>query len=169
MVSLSRKVSRPANVITLKVKPADLYPKPDYSIQYGEKYESALDVKDIAKRVRTDIKQLIKTKALPKGKYSVKIDRFAGGCSLDVTIVHVESPHLMLNPARVQFERDNPHIFPSHLDQYTMEGQRILKLVKSVVNAYNFDGSDSASDYFNVNFIAISALTGISLALRRQS
>jgi hypothetical protein len=152
MISLSQKMIRPDNVITLKVKPADLYPKPDYSVKYGEKYEDNLDVKEIAKRVRADIKELVKSKDLPTGKSSVKIDRFAGGCSLDVNIVNVESPHLMLNPDRVRFVRDNPHSIPSQFDQYTKEGKRMLKLLKSVVDAYNFDGSDSASDYFNVNF-----------------
>jgi len=55
----------------------------NYAYAVGPKYKRDLDVKDIAKLVRQDIKDAIKGGELPKGKYGVRISRFAGGCSLD--------------------------------------------------------------------------------------
>lgn len=125
---------------------------PDYSIQYGSKYDETLDVAEIAKRVRTDLKALIKTGTIPKGKYSVTIQRFSGGCSLRVRLDQLISPHLMLNPERVKFEQENPHAFPGNLPQFSPTGRALLDTVEAVVNAYNFNGSNTESDYWNVNF-----------------
>jgi hypothetical protein len=124
----------------------------DYSIQYGAKYDKALDIAEIAKRVRADLKALVKARTIPQGKYSVTIQRFSGGCSLKVKMDQLTSPSLMLNPERVKFEKENPHAFPGHLPQFSSAGKALLNTVESVVNAYNFDGSDTASDYWNVNF-----------------
>jgi hypothetical protein len=133
--------------------------QPDYSIEYGDKYQRGLDITEIAKRIRAEIKADIKAGILPNGKYSVTIDRFSGGQSLDVTIKAIDSHKLMLNPARVVWEKNNPRQFVGNLpswdeafEGYTPEGERILDRVKDIVNAYNYDGSDSMTDYFNVNF-----------------
>lgn len=125
---------------------------PDYSIQYGSKYDERLDVAEIAKRVRADLKALIKAGTIPKGKYSVTIQRFSGGCSLRVRLDQLISTHLMLNSERVKFEQENPHAFPGNLPQFSPTGKALLKTVEAVVNAYNFDGSRTESDYWNVNF-----------------
>ncbi len=125
---------------------------PDYSIQYGSKYERGLDVAEIAKRVRAELKAQVKAKQLPKAKYSVTIDRFSGGCSLDVKIDQVQSHHLMLNPKRVRFCHQHPAENPLNLPRYTEAGQTLIKGVEAIVAAYNYDGSDTASDYWNVNF-----------------
>lgn len=135
--------------------PAKTQPKveaPDYSIQYGSKYDETLDVAEIAKRVRADLKAFIKAGTIPKGKYSVTIERFSGGCSLRVRLSQLISPHLMLNPERVKFEQDNPHAVSGSLPQFTPAGKALLEKVEAVVNAYNFDGSDTNFDYWNMNF-----------------
>lgn len=124
----------------------------DSSIQYGSKYDKTLDITEIAKRVRADLKGLIKAGTIPKGKYSVTIQRFSGGCSLRVRLDQLISPYLMLNPERVKFEQENPYALPAHLSQFSPAGQAVLKAVEAVVDAYNFDGSDINSDCWNLNF-----------------
>jgi hypothetical protein len=116
-----------------------------------------MDIADIARAVRAGIKADIKAGTLPQGKYSVRLDRFAGGQSLRIEISGLQTHKLIVNPLRAIWERDNPHETP--FDQprkvsapWTTEGERILKHVESLANAYNFDGSDSQSDYFDVNF-----------------
>lgn len=142
---------------------------PDYSIQYGSKYDETLDVAEIAKRVRADLKALIKTGTIPKGKYSVTIQRFCGGCSLRVRLDQLISPYLMLNPERVKFEHENPHAFPGNLPQFSPTGKALLDTVEAVVNAYNFDGSDTSFDYWNVNFYDSVDFGGEFLRAQRAS
>ncbi|WP_373533393.1 hypothetical protein [Vampirovibrio sp.] len=93
---------------------------PDYSIQYGSKYERGLDVAEIAKRVRAELKAQVKAKQLPK--------------------------------ARVRFCHQHPAENPLNLPRFTEAGQALIKGVEAIVAAYNYDGSDTASDYWNVNF-----------------
>jgi hypothetical protein len=144
-----------AQVIPLKPKTVQVEQvpsyQPDYRIQYGENYQKGLDIAGIAKRVRADLRTLIQLGHLPVGKYSVTIQRFSGGQALRVKMSELVSAHLILNPERVQFEHQNPHEF-CELPQFSKTGQVILQMAESVVNAYNYDGSDSSVDYFNVNF-----------------
>ena len=56
----------------------------------GAHYEETrhLSAKDISALIRADIRQATKTGSLPSDwKYSVRLDRFAGGCAIDVTII----------------------------------------------------------------------------------
>ena len=145
---------------TIEVRQNALHYSPDYTVHYGGRYEEGLDIALIAKRVRAEIKVLLKDKALPQGQYSVKIERYSGGQSLNVKISQLNSPWLMLNPERVQFEHQNPHELSWHLPQYTEAGQKVLKTIEGIVQAYNFDCSHSDSDYFNVNFYSNVAFDG---------
>ena len=116
-----------------------------YERSYGDKYDGSMDVKDIAKLVRADIKSMIKAGGLPKGKYSVKIERFAGGQSLDIEIKEIDCQivdlEYFLYPETNQW---------NHF--YTKEAQAFETMLKAIVWQYNHDGSDSMTDYFDVNF-----------------
>ena len=125
-----------------------------YEISYGSKYQKGLDVKDIAKLYREEIKQEIKAGTLPKDlKLSVKISRYAGGRSLNVYVEACPST-TFYNPARLKHELEQPHDYVTgrEIPFHTAEGTRILKLLKEKLGAYNFDGSEIQSDYFHVNF-----------------
>ena len=108
--------------------------------KYGTKYKSKKDVKEIAKDIRKDIKA-----ELPEVKVSVKIERFAGGRSIDVDIKKLPNESEIINP-EYNFEE------PNGQSRYTKKGQGLLDKVQAIVDAYNFDGSDTQSDYFHVNF-----------------
>ncbi len=107
---------------------------------------------EIAKLVRADIKAGIADGSLPRAKYSVRIDRFAGGRSLDVTIDDV--PFAIRNAARVRADvfGENPHDHPETVCFNSPEAGALEAQIEELVAAYNFDGSDSQSDYFHVNF-----------------
>lgn len=91
----------------------------------GINYEETkdLDIKEIAKLVRRDIKQ-----AYPTFKTSVRIERYSMGQSLNVTIQNTDTI------------------------RRSEAANAIEKAIKNIVDAYNFDDSDSASDYFHVRF-----------------
>jgi hypothetical protein len=122
-----------------------------YAISYGAKYDRNLDIAEIAKRVRADIKALVSDGQLPRAKYSVRIDRFSGGCSLDVRIDEVPFP--ILNEERVRCDTLEPHVYHADtLPLHTDAAQDLLRRIEMVTAAYNYDGSDSQTDHFNVNF-----------------
>lgn len=126
-------------------------PAPDYATTYGSNYDRQLDIKEIAKIIRKEIRLRVKTGALPQIKASVRIDRFAGGQSIDIYIKETDFP--VLNPERVRFEQENPHSLPpAKLDIYTPMGRQVLDTLEALLQSYNFDGSDSMTDYFHVNF-----------------
>lgn len=89
----------------------------------GTKYSRDLDVAEIAKLIRSDIKEAVKTGTLPKVKYTVRIQRFANGRAIDV-----------------------------HVWDGAEKNVAIVRGLREITDAYNYDHSDPASDYFNVNF-----------------
>jgi hypothetical protein len=122
-------------------------------ISYGAKYDRDLSTTQIAARYRADIKAAIKTGALPKGlKLSVRSEYFAGGSAIRASVTACPAFRVM-NPERVIADIEQPHVYKDrqHLI-HTTEAIALLKTLESMLNAYNFDGSDSSVDYFHVNF-----------------
>jgi hypothetical protein len=110
---------------------------------YGNKYDGSLDIKEIAKLVRQDIKKAVKAGELPNGlKTSVKISRYTGGQSLRVTV------KAGITDIYTQDYVDG-HNYGS---AYTEEALQVKKVLAEIVEAYNFDKSDIMTDYFHVNF-----------------
>lgn len=130
---------------------------------YGAKYAatSKLHVADISKLIRDEIKLIRKTaKATPLGeqaqalklidpigdapadlKISVRSERFSGGCSIDIILINIPEAW------KITVERDG----------YTTWGQApeltaLVRELKGLMNAYNYDGSDTQADYWNVRF-----------------
>jgi hypothetical protein len=118
----------------------------------GNKYEETrnLDIKEIAKMIRKDIKEAIKAGDLPKGlKTSVKIERFSGGQSINIRVKKYEGK--MYSEKYVQHHIQNPHqgFFG---DRYEIGLKNTLKTLEDILQSYNRDNSDSMSDYFDVRF-----------------
>jgi hypothetical protein len=109
-----------------------------------------LGTKETAARIRADIKNLQKHGALPAGKFSVTMDRFAGGSSIDIRVVDVDA--VMFSAERFAAELRDPRAYHYDEPRMTAEGERIMDLLKKVVGVYHEDKSDIMSDYFNVNF-----------------
>jgi hypothetical protein len=114
-----------------------------------------LDIAEIAKLARADIKAAIRRGKLPKGlKVSVRIERYSGGKSMDATIK--AAPFQVVNAERVQFEREHPTDWYCRTrecpDLLTEKAKQVEEAVKAILMAYNFDDSDSQTDYFHNRF-----------------
>lgn len=120
------------------------------TISYGPKYDANLSTVQIAKAFRADVKAALKAGELPAGlQLSVRAPRHS---SIQVEIV--ASPVRVLNPARLEQDRSNPYTFvPEQLcPRFTAEASALLEQLTKMLNAYNYDGSDTSVDYFNVRF-----------------
>jgi hypothetical protein len=124
-----------------------------YERVYGEKYQKGLDIAEIAKLVRKDIRAAIKSGNLPEIRTSVRISRYSGGQSLNVEIKGVPDGFVIHNPEWVRFSLENPHIVP-RIPRYSEKSRDVEKTLERIVSAYNHDGSETMIDYFDVNFYA---------------
>jgi len=108
----------------------------------GSQYQATkhLNVKEVAKLVRNDLKDPV----FEGLKFSVRIDRFAGGQSLDVTVMDAPADFVVENP---NYDR-NDH----RSSRYSDNAVALLKVVERVVNKYNYDDSNGMIDYFSTNF-----------------
>ena len=119
-------------------------------IYYGPKYQQGMDGAKISAAIRSDIKAAVAAGALPRGKYSVRLDRFSGGKSITVTATDVDLD--LFDPRFLRHEIEtNGRVF--YQGERFSEAQRaLLKKLEKLANAYNYDGSDIQSDYFHVNY-----------------
>lgn len=125
----------------------------------GAHYEQGkhLDIKDIAIKVRKHLKDAISSGDLPSQmKCSVKISRYSGGRSLDVTITYLPHDFKFLSDGYASWKKQ----FPSSNDYQRFsadmmkseEHKNLIKKVDEIRNYYNYDRSDVMSDYFEVNY-----------------
>lgn len=94
----------------------------------GEKYHEVenLDIKDIAKLVRQDLKTLFKN--WPHTTASVRIQRYSMGQSINV------------------------YLEGTHMANHSPEGRDLKGHVTRILDQYNFNDNDTQSDYHHVNF-----------------
>lgn len=114
-----------------------------------------MDIKDIASEVRTQLK-----KEFPACKFSVSIERYSGGQSLNVA--------LMAAPFEVFENGSNPDGY-AQLNHYTLRNEyatdrncngaqlteqawNTMKRTDQIANERNWDKSDIMTDYFFVNY-----------------
>jgi hypothetical protein len=137
-----------------------------YERSYGYKYEEGgkLDTAAIAKLIRRDIKTAIREGMLPdRWKYSVTIDRFAGGSSIDVRVKDCADAWMACPGYRIGTRHDlpsggytatacgRPDCTGEHM--VLSEEAEVAKMTLQRIHfAYNHDGSDSMVDYFDVNY-----------------
>lgn len=123
--------------------------------EIGNKYEETkdLDVADIAKLVRKDIADAKKSGALPKGlKTSVKISRYAGGQSLRVIIKDLDDMDIFTQGAKDHIKETGCIFQYRPIDTYNEKFVQMKKTLEAIHESYNFDKSDSMTDYFHVNY-----------------
>lgn len=121
---------------------------------YGNKYDATkgLSTTEIAKLVRKDIKALIASGELPKGiKTSVRTAYFAGGSSLDVEVTELPAGTPVWNPEYLVAESRDEH-YCRGIKHHSVKLASILAALEKVVASYNYDGSDTMTDYFHVRF-----------------
>jgi len=105
----------------------------------GSKFENGQDLKDVAKKVRADLKA-----AFGKGwKFGVRISRYSMGQSLSVDVKEAPVQFVTLRDTNDEYGRDW-----EALDAWKETEDKIA----GIVEAYNRDDSDSMTDYFDVDF-----------------
>lgn len=126
-----------------------------YAYWVGSKYEKDLTIVEIAKRCRAEIKMLTKKGQLPKGKYQVRIQRYAGGRSMTLTVADLEPGFQLLNPERILRSKTSLNFIPDHeCPRYTEVGKALLRKLEAIVGAWNYDRGDSMSDFYCSNYHA---------------
>lgn len=134
-------------------KPAALY-VPQTTKFRGAKYDENLDVAEIAKRIRADIKA---DKSLPKGlKVRVRISRYSMGQSIALTW-EMTGEWTLHNPARLAWDAENPHGYSGHAPEeakarYSVTSRILSEKLEAIANAYQDSESDIHTDYHNCNF-----------------
>jgi len=118
----------------------------------GEKWDRDVDklsTTEIAKLVRQDVSKVFNTK--DGWKISITSEYFAGGSSINLRVK--KSPKVLM-----EYNED--------LGYKTLneEGRRIQKELEKLVNAYNFDGSDTQTDYFHTNYYSNVSISSDSFA-----
>jgi hypothetical protein len=141
-----------------------------YERAYGSKYDRSLSRVDIAKAIRADIKEAVKAGKLPESaKYSVQSRSYAGGFSIDIRVKNFHEAYVVCDGFAAQSpeqealygkrlcgnywcseRNDSEHAKPH--DRLSWEAVQVEEKLKAIAWAYNFDGSDSQRDYFDVNF-----------------
>lgn len=116
----------------------------------GSKFDRKLSVKEIAVRVRADIKAAIAAREIPAVKTSVRSDHN----SIDIRIVSWPTNVRVLNPERVIYDHLHPNQFldERQVPRLTQEGSHLLRTIESIREAYNYDASDAMVDHFDVNY-----------------
>lgn len=121
----------------------------------GSKHEAtrSLDITEIAKRIRADIKALALD---PAYKFSVKISRYSGGQSLDVRVQAVPAGFRYYSEAAAAWCKQFPnseHRMPMAWREAQSDELRDLMAKLGAIHAsYNRSNTDSMSDYFDVRY-----------------
>jgi len=124
---------------------------------------------ELAKAMRADIKAAIKNGTLPGGmrNYSVRVDNFSGGRSINITTkgltglaqgcpgyrrgtqtTYADGGFSAVACGHWECENGRGHV----VKVLTDEGARIEAILQAIHRSYNYDASEAQVDYFDVNF-----------------
>lgn len=145
----------------------------------GDLHDGDRNLRDTAKLVRKDIKAAQKSGALPRGKYSVRIERFSQGQAIRVSLVELTQSTLLVNPDRVRVQAASPNVY-SEKPVHSAAGREILDTLASILSRYNRSYDDKHhSFYTTVSFdfgleqkqeaYVLSIPTNIRISARRWS
>ncbi len=119
----------------------------------GSIYESEGigDVKTIASRVRSFVRKMREAGQIPNDvKISVRKEHHN---SLRLSLTDLPDTVSLYNPAYLQFLIDNPESQPfTTIQRYSDEVTNLIEFVNSFVDQFNYNNSDTMTDYFDVNF-----------------
>ncbi len=116
----------------------------------GAKYNSARTRTEIARCIRQDLAAL--AKCSPSVLYGCRFSvRKTGYNSIDVDVTPPAGTTLV-SLRRARLHATDPHGYHPGVARFTRTAQAILDAADAVVNAYNYDRSDTQSDYFNRGF-----------------
>ena len=111
----------------------------------GSRYVQGRDVAEVAKDIRRDIAAAVKAGELPAIRCTVRTRRYSMGRSIDVEVTAVPAGLIVANVRRA-LDDDCGEPWMS------AAGRGLLMDLEAIVNRYNFDKSDIATDYHNCAF-----------------
>ena len=116
------------------------------STWYGGRYDSNLSTTDICKKVRQHLKDEATYNPLFVGsKFSVRKDHHKS--------IYIRVMEMNFNPKNPEHIQETMNgAYRSSSPWLTPDGQAFIGRIESLLNSYNFDGSDTQTDYFHVNF-----------------
>jgi hypothetical protein len=125
-----------------------------YDRSYGSKYHTLpkyAPSRDIAKLIRADIKAAVAEGKLPKAKYSVTTESYSGGSSINIRIQDLPGAWVPLTEQE-RVEQEARYGYIGHETKLSPEAAAALKIVEGFHWDYNYNGSNSQIDYFDVNY-----------------
>lgn len=151
----------------------------------GYRYERGRDVAEDAKLMRADIKALVAAGMLPNWKYNVRIQRYSMGRSINVYAeapcpvvlvkehngVWITEDSWAATPTSPESREQFGPLVTMHWvagsriewnwkNNWTDEAAAVDRCLGDLHSAYNHDGSDISSDYFDVKFYGSVHVTG---------
>jgi hypothetical protein len=125
---------------------------------YGKLYDEKNGTKKIAEIVRQQIRLKARMGELPAGKWSVKMNRYAGGSSITIRFEPpIEdderfaqayfSRESIVHEAERPFER-------ARIPYRSRFGQLLIRNLEQMLADHNHDGSDGMRDIYDVKFAA---------------
>lgn len=115
----------------------------------GDNYRKTkdLNLKEIAKLIRIDLnKYSLKCKKLGFNiKLSVKTEYYSMGQSLHITL---QEANFKLKNKDFNGDLNISEANPIHTKKYS----KLRDVIDKIIDSYNYDGSDSQIDYFDVRF-----------------
>lgn len=140
-----------------KAKPPT--PRVEYVKTQGAAYDAAMDLKDIAKLVRKDIKRALKEGRIPEGtKCSVRISRFSMGQSLTVSVTKCSV--LLANPAWYEAHAVSDFEAQDRIRHILHAGRELIQELENIAGRYNRSERESQTDYYNCNFFLSADIDG---------
>lgn len=116
----------------------------------GKNYEKTSDLRisELSKMIKKEL-----SIEYPEWKFSVKSETYSGGQSLRVSIDDVPyNPYSEYTDNRLKNNITDIDYDNRNEETYNKEFKKDRSKIKSIANQYNFDDSDSQSDYFHVNY-----------------
>lgn len=128
------------------------------SRSYGKLYDAKKGTKEIAEIVRRQIRLEARMGELPAGKWSVTMDRYAGGSSITIRFVPpVEDDERFAQAyyerERIVHEAERPFQH-THTPYRSRFGQLLNAKLTRMLAEHNHDGSDAMRDIYDVKFAA---------------
>ena len=110
-----------------------------------------MNIKDISKSIKGKLKT-----HFPKCKFSVTIERYSGGQSMTVALLSAPFDPFVdnaeINGCPVKDSHQVNHYYLAESDILSRDAKILFLHVHDMINYFNYDDSDSMTDYFDVNF-----------------
>lgn len=123
---------------------------------HGKLYDEKRTTKEIAEIVRRQIRLEARMGLLPEGKWSVTMDRYAGGSSITISFLPEDDElfaRAYFNRDRIVHEAERPHEY-SAIPYRSRFGTVLVARLEQMLADHNHDGSDPMRDIYDVKFAA---------------